>query len=237
MGVGDTLRWAIRRSWDIVTDKDVRRSWFLAMSRPANLFQPYVDTCPDRYPEIFGFLQRQIEPGPNVRLLSFGCSQGDEVFSLRTYFPEATIVGIDISRGNIRECRRRRRKSGDERIEFVRAGTASRQPEGFYDAVLCLAVLRHGDLGVNLSDSCADLITFEAFDQTVRELALSVRVGGYLVIEHSNFRFCDSSCAARFQPVAAPALPSAGAITPLFGRDNVRLMDPEYRDVVFRKER
>jgi len=237
VGVRNKFRWGVRRVSDIIRVKGVRRSWLLAMSRPANLFQPYIDTSADRYPAIFRFLQREIDHGPSVRLLSFGCSVGDEVFSLRTYFPEATIVAIDISRGNISECRRRRRQSGDDRMHFVRAGTVREQPDGYYDAALCMAVLRHGDLGVNPSDTCAPLVTFAAFDKTVGDLARCLRVGGYLVIEHSNFRFCDSSCATQFEVVATRALPTAGRPTPLFGRDNMRLDDQEYRGVVFRKHR
>jgi SAM-dependent methyltransferase len=235
VGASAKARWTIRRASDIVTDKNVRRPWLLDLFRPANLFQPYIDTCADRYPELFSFLQREITTEAGVRLLSFGCSVGDEVFSLRAYFPEATIVGIDISRGNIWECRRRRRQWGDARMDFVRGGTADRQPESYYDAVLCMAVLRHGNLGASPSDSCAHQITFEAFDRTVRALARCLKVGGYLVIEHSNFRFCDSSCADQFQVVATRTRPAEGPITPLFDRDNTRLDDQEYGEVIFRK--
>jgi hypothetical protein len=56
-------------------------------------------------------------------------------------------------------------------MRFVRAGAADRQPDNHYDAILCMAVLRHGGLGVNASNSCAHLITFAAFEKTVGELA------------------------------------------------------------------
>ncbi len=179
----------------------VRRAWWLRISRPTNLFQPYNDTCENRYPDVFDYLQRGIEDSSDLRLLSFGCSVGDEVFSLRSYFPKATIIGIDISRGNISECRRRWRQRGDERIRFVLAGTLDRQPQGFCDAVLCMAVLRHGDLGYQQCDSCGHRITFQAFNKTVEELARSPKVSGFLVIEHRNFRFRDSSSASHFTPV------------------------------------
>ena len=237
MGVSDKFRGAVRLASDVVRVQGVRRSWFLRLSRPANLFQPYNDTCADRYPEIFARLQHEIEDQPSSRLLSFGCSLGDEVFSLRTYFPEATIVGIDISKGNISECRRRQREHGDRSMYFARAGTVDEQPKGYYDAALCMAVLRHGDLGAIQSESCAHRITYEAFDETVRGLASCLKIGGYLVIEHSNFRFCDSSSATQFELVATHELPAAGQVSPLFGRDNMRLHDQEYREVIFRKKR
>ena len=48
-------------------------------------FQPYYYTRPDRYPWLFGFAAARIGARRDVRILSFGCSRGDEVFSLRRY--------------------------------------------------------------------------------------------------------------------------------------------------------
>jgi SAM-dependent methyltransferase len=220
--------------------KTVRRASWLRISRPKNLFQPYNDTGEDRYPDIFDWLRHEILDAESVRLLSFGCSVGDEVFSLRSYFPKSTIVGIDISRGNISECRPRCRQRGDARIRFVQAGTVEQEADGHYDAVFCMAVLRHGDLGYSPDESSERCITFEAFDETVGELARCLKVGGFLVIEHSNFRFRDSSCAGQFEVAVSrelPALPPNSRVTPLFGRDNRRLDDQEYREVIFRKVR
>jgi chemotaxis methyl-accepting protein methylase len=219
--------------------KTVRRAWWLRISQPTNLFQPYNDTGEDRYPDIFSWLRHEILDAESVQLL-FGCSVGDEVFSLRSYFPKSTIVGIDISRGNIWECRRRSRHRGDARIRFVQAGTVEQEAGGHYDAVFCMAVLRHGDLGYSSDESCERRITFESFDETVGELARCLKVGGFLVIEHSNFRFRDSSCAGHFEVAFSrklPALPPNSRVTPLFGRDNRRLDDQEYREVIFRKAR
>jgi SAM-dependent methyltransferase len=219
----------------MVRSREVRRAWWLRVSRPANLFQPYNDTWSDRYPEVFDLLRGAIPDGPDVRLLSFGCSVGDEVFTLREYFPEATLVGIDISRGNIATCRRRARTGGDERMHFIRAGTVGHRPHGHYDAVLCMAVLRHGDLGATRATSCEHRITFDSFDSTVRELARCLEVGGLLAIGNSNFRFCDTSSAERFDIVDCRSAPSERGATPLFGPDNLLLADQEYREVVFRK--
>lgn len=222
---------------DLVTVPAVRRSSWLRASRPTNLFQPYNDTSEDRYPEVFTWLQREFEDSGNVRLMSFGCSVGDEVFSLRRYFPEARIVGLDISRGNISECRRRQQWQGDERMNFLRAASAVHEPENHFDAVLCMAVLRHGDLGYSRPSSCKHLISFEAFDRTVGQLARCLKVGGYLVIEHSNFRFRDSSSASIFDVVAKRQLPAHDRPTPLYGPNNLLLTDQNYEEVIFRKMR
>jgi 2-polyprenyl-3-methyl-5-hydroxy-6-metoxy-1,4-benzoquinol methylase len=230
------IRLAMRRA-SMVRVQAVRRSWWLRTTRPANLFQPYNDTWENRYPQVFRWLREEIEDGAGTRVLSFGCSVGDEVFSLRKYFPKATLVGLDISRGNISECHRRCRQDGDERMQFFRIGTVAHQPDECYDAILCMAVFRHGDLAVTRATSCAHRIAFEAFDATVKELTRCLKVGGYLVIEHSNFRLCDSASASRFH-VALSREPSASdETTPRFGRDNVLLADQGYNEIIFRKER
>jgi SAM-dependent methyltransferase len=222
---------------DVVRVPAVRRSTWLRASNPTNLFQPFNDTSEDRYPDVFAWLRQEIGDSEHVRLLSFGCSVGDEVFSLRRYFPHADLVGIDISRGNISECRRRRRSRGDERMHFVRAGSSDREPSDRYDAVLCMAVLRHGNLGYSRPASCKRFITFEAFDATVSQLARCLKVGGYLVIEHSNFRFRDSSCASQFAVVVRRGLPDYERPTPLYGPDDLLLDDQEYDELAFQKLR
>ena len=235
VGARHTLRGALEVGVGLVTSARVRRSWILRLSRSRNLFQPYNDTGPDRYPVIFNDLRSRIGDDLDVRLLSFGCSVGDEVFTLRTYFDRASLTGIDISRGNIRECRKRQRRSGDERMRFVTAGTTGDEPDGHYDAVLCMAVLRHGDLTNRPPESCADKISFAAFERTVEDLSRCVKPGGYLVIVHSNFRFGDAGCAQAYEPVGTRARAPGEPLTPLFGRDNRRLAEQEYPDVMFRK--
>jgi SAM-dependent methyltransferase len=230
------FRRVARFASDLVRVPAVRRSLWLRASRPTNLFQPYNDTSEDRYPGVFAWLQREVGDSNNVRLLSFGCSVGDEVFSLRRYFPEANIVGIDISRGNISECRRRQQRQGDERMRFLRAGSVDNELSDHYDAVLCMAVLRHGELGYSRPWSCKQYITFEAFDATVSQLARCLKLGGYLVIEHSNFRFRDSSSASQFDMALRRRLPSHDRPTPLYGPDNILLADQEYDEVIFRKK-
>ena len=218
----------------LVTSTTVRRSWSLRLTRPANLFQPHNDTQLDRYPEVFVNLRRWIGDSGDVRLLSFGCSTGEEVLSLRHYFPSAYVKGIDISRGNIADCNRRKRRLGDERLEFQRASTSQPEVSGRYDAILCMAVFRHGDLGVDHPESCSHRITFEAFEATITDLARCLKPGRYLVIEHSNFRFSDTAVAAQFQCVwRRPCTPEDRQQTPLFGPDNRLLVPPTCMETVF----
>ena len=82
--------------------------------------------------------------------------------------------------------------------------------------------------------SCSHRITFEAFEATITDLARCLKPGGYLVIEHSNFRFSDTAVAAQFQRVwRRPCTTGDRQRTPLFGPDNRLLVLPTCIETVF----
>ena len=81
----------------ILVSPSYRSEWLLKRSRPNNLFQPYRQTKPDRHPAIFAFVRERLSTNAIPRLMSFGCSTGEEAFTLRRYFPQAEIVGVDIN--------------------------------------------------------------------------------------------------------------------------------------------
>ena len=230
------LRRRLRILRGLTSNRSDRRAFWLGLTRPPNLFQPYGDTLPNRYPEVFAFAHAQIGDGPGVRLLSFGCSTGDEVVSLRHYFPRARIRGVDISRGNIRECRKRNDLANDRDVDFVRAGSVEGEPPSHYDAIFCMAVLRHGGLAGRARGSCAHLISFQAFDRTVIALSQCLKPAGLLVIEHSNFRFTDTTVSVAFDCIKRRArIDREQEGTPLFGSDNLALPPQDYIGTVFRK--
>jgi SAM-dependent methyltransferase len=212
-----------------------RSYWLLRLIRPRNLFQPFSDTYPDRYPDVFGLVRDQLADGSAVRILSFGCSTGEEVFSLRRYFPSAQIRGLDINPLNVAICRRRQRSGGDGRMSFGLAGSVESEAADFYDAVFAMAVFRHGDVSQPHVDRCDDRITFESFERTVGDLARCVKDDGLLIIQHSNFRFRDTAASAGFRTILTLDNREFAARTPVFGSDNRRIEEPQRVDVVFQK--
>lgn len=115
----------------------------LRWRRPANLFQPYATTTTNRYPAVFQLARDLLGDGPDMRLLSFGCATGEEVFSLRRYFSQASIHGIDINPRSIAVCRKVALSLNDPGLSFAVAGTADDLAEAGYDGVFAMAVFRH----------------------------------------------------------------------------------------------
>ena len=206
----------------------------LRLSNPPNLFQPHSDTASNRYPRVFKFVREEVGDGPDRRILSFGCSTGEEVFSLRTYFPQASITGLDINPRNIAVCGTRLAASGDPRISFAVAGSTAAEAAESYDLICAMAVFRHGDLG-SRPPRCDHLIRFADFERTVTDLARCLRPGGMLAIRNANFRFSDTGIAAAFEPVLRLRNNQPISRTPLYGPDNCLLDDPVYPEIVFRK--
>jgi SAM-dependent methyltransferase len=205
------------------------------LRRPAHgRFQPYPHTLPDRYPWLFDFAAAALDGVPAPSLLSFGCSRGDEVFSLRRRFPEADIRGLDIDPGAIATCLARSLPLQDDRLSFQAASNTRGEPSRHYHAIFCLAVLCHGDLTDTHARHSEPLLRFADFDRTVADLARCLRPGGFLFLHTTNFRFCDTAVSAGFDTVLE-ALPEQLAPDVLFDREGRLIPGERYFPVGFRK--
>lgn len=235
VGRGEIRGRLVRKLWRLLVDRPYRHSRWLDLTRPEGLFQPSIDTGTDRYPYIFGFVQSELGGASDIEILSFGCSTGEEVFSLRRYFPRARIKGIDINPGNISVCRRRLRRHPDAGIAFATANSTTSEATSSFDVIFALAVLRHGGLAAPGVMRCDHLIRFEDFAALVADFRRCLKPGGLLVIRHSNFRLCDTEVADAFETIMSVPRPENARASPIFGPDNRLLPGVDYLDTVFRK--
>lgn len=198
-----------------------------------DLLQPYPTTCPDRYPDLFDALATRLAARTTglaePRLLSFGCASGDEVRALRLRLPEAHITGLDL---NARALASARRIDASPRSRYVEAGAPD--PHDRYDAVLALAVFRHGRLEDERPESCAHILPFARFADGLARLDAVLVPGGWLALGHAHFRFADTALAARYQPDDAVAMQTPHV---LYGPDDRRLGETVAQPVLFRKLR
>lgn len=229
MAVSDLLRsiWHLRR-------RAARYYALIRLTSRDTLFQDDGTTGPDRYPTIFAFVREALGDGEALRLLSFGCATGEEVASLRRLFPQAGLLGIDINPRHIAIARARPDLADDARVTLRPAGSLRGQPDGAFDAIFCMSVLRRGILNVGRRERCDPHLRFADFDRQVTEFARCLRPGGLLAVRNSNFRVRDASAAGQFEVALRLGLPPNDA-TPLFGSDNRRLAEQAYGEVVFRR--
>jgi SAM-dependent methyltransferase len=237
-----TARWRwlfryARAAFRFVTNSGYRSALKLRWRKPRNLFQVNNYTLANRYPVLFRLAREKLGDGPDTRLLSFGCATGEEVFTLREYFPGATIKGIDINPHNISVCEQRLAKNPDPKIHFEVADSVEREPFAAYDAIFCMAVFRHGDLADPRYARCDRVIRFADFCGMVEEIARRLMPGGLLLIIHANFRFCDTPTADEFELAYRMKLSRPGGpVTPVFDRENRRTNEVNYDEVMFRKK-
>ena len=199
---------------------------------PPGGFQPYNFTAPNRFPWLFEFARRELDGIARPHLLSFGCSWGDEVMTLREYFPAAVIKGIDIDPRNIARCLSRRPPGAS--IDFAAAAGTDAEPSRHYDAIFCLGVLCHGDLTTYGAIRSDPILKFAAFERTVADFARCLKAGGLLVLHTTNFRFCDTAVCDDFA-VVLEAAPHQLTADVLFDTDNRLMPGVRYRAVAFRK--
>lgn len=182
-------------------------------------------TEPDRYPELFD-LARRLQPDA-ARILSFGCSTGEELLAIRKRFAAAAIVGAEINARSRRVARRR--AAGDSLVSVV----APKDIAGPFAIVFALAVLqvqphRVAEAGI---EDLTDLYPFERFDRMLSRLVEQLAPGGLLCVFNAHYRVEDSAAGAVLEPIEdSPPLDH-----PIFGRDHKRLAAGTIARSLFRK--
>ena len=185
-------------------------------------------TAFNRYPQIFA---RAARIAPNARrILSFGCSTGEECATLKMYFPRAEIIGTDVNPLSLLKARWRCRSS--KSINFVYANDPVLTASGPFDVICCLTVLR--DTRLDTETSIRETYPFERFDERVTFLNSLLRPGGLLVFHGNMYRFRDSSVVNEYEVVPLTHTPIGKNIT--FARDG-RNDGVAYMDALFSKTR
>lgn len=190
----------------------------------------------DRYPEIFkvcsimkgGNHNFTIE-GLKPKVLSFGCSFGDEISTLKDlYFKSAVIDGVDINHDCVNHCKERfgnenKIYSYDEFLESSRK----------YDVIFAMSVFCKWE-DTELINDCSNIYPFTMFDNGVRLLYDKLKQGGILVVYNANFCMFESSSYTAFEPITHYTIPDSGFVHK-FNKHNKKI-DVDYRDVIFRKK-
>lgn len=176
-------------------------------------------TYENRYPALFAICKEYFKDRENVKILSFGCSTGEEVYSINSYLPQATIIGTDLNHYNLRQCNKKETK---EHIRFIHSLSEEYQQSCNFDAIFCMAVLQHinNRHGVNM----ATKFTFQQFEEQLIALDEKLKVDGLLFIDQTDFDFLQTSIHSRYSPLEAEGSRTVSN-RPLFNSNNVKVSE------------
>lgn len=109
--------------------------------------------------------------------------------SLRRLWPEASLVGCDINRISLEIAMRK-----DPLSEYC----LPEQLQGQFDGIFCLAVLQDPRSRGEHVISIAGHYPYSKFLAILLRLDSLLKVGGFLVLDHTNYRFEDSPLMERY---------------------------------------
>ena len=169
-------------------------------------------TAPNRYPEIFA---AAAAAAPDARrILSFGCSTGEECVSLAEYFPKSDIIGAEINVLSLVKAWKKR----SDRIRFVYSSDRTLSRLAPFDVVFCMAVLRAPKKQQRLGN-----YPFAFFEERALFLESLVKPGGLLVIHNSMYRFSDTAHRGSYDRIPVAPQHDKGVFLP----DGVTEVEPD----------
>lgn len=182
----------------ILTNRQFRAVFFTKLCYPERVHQTTPATALNRFPMIFAACRDYFHEKSDLRILSFGCSTGEEVLTLRHYFPDATIIGAEINKYSLEICRKRKL---DDKMIFIESTTDGIARYGPYDAVFCMAVFQRTPESIaekRITD-LSKIYPFHKFEKQVCELDQYIKKNGLIVVHFSQYDFKDTKVASKYR--------------------------------------
>lgn len=164
----------------------------------------------NRYPLVFSVVAQAAAAVQQPRILSYGCSTGEEPHTLATtYFPQAQIVGLDVSAEALAAARKL--NADQDRVTIAESTREALSGHGPYDVIFAMSVLCRWPTTRRM-DNIADLFPFDRFVDQAATLDAVLRPGGLLVIYNANYEFLHTPIAANYDLVLSPRIRTAGQV-------------------------
>jgi hypothetical protein len=176
---------------------DFRSGFMMRILHGGDIHQTTPTTGLNRYPDVFSECMRYFGARRNLRILSFGCSTGEEVVTLREYFPDAEIVGAEINKRSLKKCRALK---VDDKIAFVHSSADRLKKLGTFDAVFCMAVFQRtpqyiSEAGIR---DLSKIYPFAKFENQIDFLSDMVKPNGLIIVHFTQYNFEDTRAALKF---------------------------------------
>jgi SAM-dependent methyltransferase len=181
-------------------------------------------TSEDRYPVLFEHCRKRFSDCASPRIVSFGCSTGEEVFTLARYLPQAEIVGVDINAWCLKQCVKKNR---NRQLSFMHSMSREFADAKEFDAIFCMAVFQRTEHRTENAQPGDTGFTFERFEAEVAMLDRKLKPGGLFYLDEYDFSFEQTEAAARYKPAEFEGS-SVLRERRLFGRRNRLIEDEKY---------
>ncbi len=191
-------------------------------------------TRANRYPHVFEPVARMAAAlqRPQLRVLSFGCSTGEEPSILAThYLPGAEILGVDIAPDALAEARARCAALAG--VTIAESTPETLRSRGPFDLIFAMSVLCRWPTSRRMA-SIGELFPFARFTEQATLLDEVLAPGGLLVIYNANYSFLQTPVAANYDVVVSPQIDTAGFVK-RFLPDGNAAPASETTECVFRK--
>jgi len=223
---------AARTVMRVCVDKNYRSILLLQLLHSKNVHQTTSLTYMDRYPTIFSACRDYFDGKQDLKILSYGCSTGEEVLTLRRYFPTAHIIGADINKRSLAICKR---LPVDEKMTFLYSTPSEIQKHGNFDVIFCMAVLQRQphDIAAKGISSLKKIYPFEKFERQIIELDKLLKPQGLLVVYFTQYSICDTAVASMYEPLGD--YNQNDYVSPLFNKNSDLVNNPTPQNTVFIK--
>jgi hypothetical protein len=191
-------------------------------------------TKPNRYPRIFQICAELVRTAgfAHPRVLSYGCSTGEEVHTLATkHFPDGEIIGLDVSAEAINQARETYFNLPSVRFDISDESVLRRI--GPFSIVFAMSVLCRWPESRSL-DNIKDMFPFSLFDRQVQLLDSVVQDGGFLVIYNASYGFLQTKVSLNYDVVLHPGIKDSGFVK-RFQKDGKVVTGPPPSDCIYRK--
>lgn len=223
---------AIQTTKQAFVDKDYRAILLLQLFNSNNVHQTTPLTYMDRYPTIFSACKDYLDGKEDLKILSYGCSTGEEVLTLRKYFPNAQIIGAEINKRSLDKCRM---LPVDENISFIYSTHDEIMKHGKFDAIFCMAVLQRKphDIAAKEIKSLKKIYPFEKFEKQIIEFDELLNPLGLLVVHFTQYSLLDTGVALNYKSLGD--YNQNDYLSPVFDKNSNLISNPSPQNSIFIK--
>lgn len=188
-------------------------------------------TLLNRYPALFKIAQNHFKNINKPKLLSFGCSTGEEIASLKSYLPNSVCVGVDINAWCVVHAHR---KYGQTDVQFLHSLSAEFEAMTDFDAIFCLAVFQNPKNRHERERKTSEY-PFSQFETQLRILDKKLKSGGLLFIDQCDFNFFET-CLMPSYTIYPMANNRVLRNRPLFNKNNQKVAEKHNSFRIFQKK-